>query len=183
MKEIPQGAGEFGKFLNLPAGFLFALALILGLVIFLPEKTAETLAVKDFRVAYRMYLGPFFLLVVACLVAKTISAVRHHLQVRSSGRERVSQLRQLTPEERGYLAQFILEGKNTIYVAINDGVAGGLQRKGIIYRSSDLFNILEGIAYNLSSWAREELTKNSDLLSGAIGRPLTNRERLLPGRY
>lgn len=46
-------------------------------------------------------------------------------------------LRELTQAEKAFLRPFVIEGENT-YASINDGVANGLQGKGIVYRASNL---------------------------------------------
>ena len=168
---------------KIPIAFLFTLSIVLGLIIFLPDHIADTLAVKDFRLTYRTFLGPAFLLTVSFSLTKLLMWTWRFHQDRKSFRHLVEQLHELSPEEKGYLAQFIIRGINTIHVAVGDGVAGGLEAKGIIYRSSDAFNILEGPPYNLQSWARKELSENPCLLNGAIGRPMTNRERVLGSQY
>jgi len=47
-------------------------------------------------------------------------------------------LLELTQAEKEFLRPFILQGDNTRYVSIYDGVANGLQGKGIVYRASNL---------------------------------------------
>jgi hypothetical protein len=168
---------------RVPGGFLLAVSIVLGLLIFLPDSVADTLAVKEFRTAYRMFLGPALLLAASFGLTKLITAAWHLWRDRRNANSRIRQLHELTPEEKGYLRRFLIDGVNTIHVAFGDGVAGGLEAKGIIYVSSDTVNILEGIAYNLHSWARKELSENVGLLAGAIGRPMTNEERVFGKRY
>lgn len=168
---------------NFPAGFLLALSIVLGLLVFLPDRIADALAIKDLRSAYRTFLGPSLLLTVSFLLTKLVLGLSGRRKERKGVRDRVDLLRQLTASEKGYLAQFTVLGVNTIYVALGDGVAGGLAAKNIIYQSSSVFNVLEGMPFNLQPWAYEELRQNPELLRGAIGRPLTNQERFLGGRY
>lgn len=163
---------------KIPTGFLLALCVVLGLLLFLPDQTAETLAIKDFRDTYRKFLGPCFLLVVSFSLTKLVLSSNSYLRRKAAHKKRFLQLHYLTAEEKGYLAQFILHGQNTIHVAMGDGVAGGLEAKNIIYCASNTFNILEGPPYNLQPWARDYLRKNQHLLEGAVGRPQTNEERV-----
>lgn len=167
---------------KIPTAFLLALSIVLALLLFLPDNIAQPLAVKEFRDNYRKFLGPAFLLMVAFTATKCIMAAAHSVRQHSAKDARLRQLHRLTPEERGYLAAFILQQRNTIYVAPSDGVAGGLEAKAIIYRASNAFNVLEGPGYNLQPWAREYLEKNRHLLKGAVGEPLTNQERLFGRR-
>jgi hypothetical protein len=167
---------------KIPGGFLLALSIVLGLLVFLPDSIADALAVKEFRTTYRTFLGPALLLTTSFALTKLIMAVWHLWQAHRSVRHRTRQLHELTAEEKGYLARFIIDGVNTIHVAFGDGVAGGLEAKGVIYVSSNTLNILEGVAYNLQPWARKELSENTNLLSGAVGRPMTNKERVFGRR-
>ena len=134
---------------KIPTGFLLALSIVLGLLIFMPQSIAEILAVNEFRTTYRIFLGPTLLLYVSFLLTRLIMAAWHLQQARKNVHHRIDQLRELTAEEKGYLSQFIFGGVNTIYVAFGDGVAGGLEAKAIIYGSSNTINVLEGVPYNL----------------------------------
>lgn len=167
---------------KVPTGFLLALSFVLALLLFLPAEIAETLAVSDFRDSYRKYLGPAFLLVVSFFITKALLFFNDFRRRKASKSRRLLQLHGLTAEEKGYLSQFILQGRNTIHVAMGDGVAGGLEAKGIIYRSSNVFNILEGPPFNLQPWARDYLSQHPDLLHGAVGAPQTNEERVFGRR-
>jgi hypothetical protein len=76
-------------------------------------------------------------------------------------------LRELTRAERTFLRPYIIQGENTQYEPINDGVANGLQAKGIIYRASNIS--LPGVPgmlfpWNLQPYARRALDKNRNLL-------------------
>ena len=50
---------------KIPTGFLLAVSIVLGLILFLPEGTAKTLAIDGFRQTYRTFLGPALLLFAA----------------------------------------------------------------------------------------------------------------------
>lgn len=167
---------------RIPTGFLLAISIVLGLVLFLPDKIADTLAVKEFRNAYRSFLGPGFLLSAAFTITKIIMGIGRYFGGLRGLRLRKRQLHDLTPEEKGYLYEFIINRKNTIYVAPSDGTAGGLLAKSIIYQASTTINILEGIPFNLQPWARKYLTEHRCLLKGAVGRPLTTQERVFGPR-
>jgi hypothetical protein len=78
-----------------------------------------------------------------------------------------STLLDLTHAEKEFLRPFILEGNNTRYVSISDGVANGLQAKGVIYRASNFS--LGGrpgmlFPWNLQPYARRALNENRHLL-------------------
>lgn len=167
---------------RIPAGFLLSLSIVLGLLLFLPDKIANILSVKEFRDGYRSFLGPGFLLLVAFTTTKAITGIVEYFRERRLLRFRKRQLHDLTPEEKGYLYEFIINGRNTIYVAPSDGTAGGLLAKEIVYQASTTINILEGVPYNLQPWARQYLTVHRELLKGGVGRPLTTQERVFGRR-
>lgn len=163
---------------DIPTYLLVALTIALGLLIFLPDRIADLLAIKEFRASYRSWLGPAFLVAVSICGAKAFIVLFGIVKGKRRLKAMQQQLHNLTDEEKGYLFQYILDGKNTIYVDIDDGVAGGLSAKSIVYRSSNLFNVLDGIPYNLQTWAREYLDRHQELLADGIGRPLTPRGKL-----
>ena len=167
---------------SVPTELLIVLALALGTILFVPTNIAEVLAVDGFRLSFRHFLGPALILVSCWLAARLLKALLKPIQQRRSRQRRVQQLQALTSEERGYLAAFIEEGCNTIHVPVEDGVAGGLLAKGIIYRASNVFDMVEGVPYNLQPWAREYLSENRHLLEGGEGTPQSPRERLFRSR-
>ena len=77
----------------------------------------------------------------------------------------------LTPDEKTYLAPYVLEEVTSQVFELEDGIAGGLVAKNIIYRSSNLGNVLEGFPYNMQPWARDYLHQHLELLQGAAARP------------
>lgn len=165
-------------FRKIPAAFLVALLLTLGVILFAPIKYANALAVDQFRETYRIFLGPAFLLVFAFIIARLYTVVEQRFASKKALKKLHQTLHNLTPEEKGYLAQFIDEEKNSIYVGMDDGVMAGLRRKGVTYLAAHQGNLLQGFAFNLQPWAREYLHGNPQLLNGGVGKPLTPREKL-----
>lgn len=168
-----------------PPVFL-GVAVASGIVIFSGENVAASLGVDQFRTAYRGELGIAFLVSVSVFVATSIWSVSAFVNKRIIQRaetkqkaenaklreeERKRSLHELTPDEKAYLIPYVVDEQNTQYFLIEDGVAGGLQAKGIIYRSSNVGSMLEGWAFNIQPWARTYLKEHPDLLSGANPSP------------
>jgi hypothetical protein len=61
-----------------------------------------------------------------------------------------------------------MSGENILYIPMENGVIGGLQAKEVVFQSSNVFDITEGIPYNLQTWARQYLNENPALLNGAV---------------
>jgi NADH:ubiquinone oxidoreductase subunit 5 (subunit L)/multisubunit Na+/H+ antiporter MnhA subunit len=101
-------------FQKIPAVFLVAIISVLGLILFLPEETAKTLAADEFREKYRVYLGPAFLLTVSFLVARFFIFLKQGQTKRQNLKRMQKALHHLTPEEKGYLVFYIEGPKNTI---------------------------------------------------------------------
>ena len=77
-------------------------------------------------------------------------------------------LTELTQDEKHFLMPYIFGGVNTQYADLNDGISQGLVAKRILFRSSRLVNILEGIPYNMQPVARRILSKHPELLDHDI---------------
>lgn len=166
-------------FRKVPPAFLVAIVTVLGLILFLPEEVVKTLAVDEFRNIHRIWMGPTFLLAGSFLVARLLNyLIQEYFQWRQL-KSMQKNLHQLTPEEKGYLLPYIQGQKNTIYVGPEDGIMNGLVAKGIICRVSDSGTLTEGFPFNLESWAREYLGKNTNLLEGHSGEPMTPAKKLL----
>ncbi|MFH1519547.1 MAG: super-infection exclusion protein B [Candidatus Omnitrophota bacterium] len=169
----------FDFIIKLPLSFLITFNVVLAILLFSPEKLSRMLVVYEFVKIYRIYLGPAFIFLFSILISKIIVERRNR---RKALKKREEYLNSLTAEEKGYLSEFIKEEKNTIYCAMGDGIAGGLIVKGIIYKASNIVNVLDGDAFNLQLWARKFLNENIHLLDGAFGKPLTNEEKLFGNR-
>jgi len=94
---------------KIPAAFLVAIATVLGLILLLPEETAKVLAVAEFREEYRIFLGPAFLLAVSFLVARIFMFLMQGYTEKQNLKSRQDALHHLTPEEKGYLAPYIVK--------------------------------------------------------------------------
>jgi hypothetical protein len=163
---------------SIPTQFLIAVAIALGLVLFLPDHLAATLAVDGFRQSFRIFLGPAFIVICSFLLARICALALVPFRQRQNLKALEARLKVLTAEEKGYLVPFILGGQNTIHVSHTDGTAGGLRAKEILYLGSNMFSLVEGMPLNMQPWARRYLEANPQLLEGAAGRPLSPSEQL-----
>lgn len=164
-------SGFFSVLKKLNPVFFLGLSIATGAVIFLPENTISIIGLDDFRSLNKGYIGGVFIIAVSLLIAqavfwclKSIVGIYKRKQVSKVQKD---YLHNLTPDEKAYLKPFVIEEKNTQYFGIQDGIAGGLDAKGILYRSSNVGNILAGIAYNMQPWAKKHLRDNLNLLEGA----------------
>lgn len=104
MDKLPGFADYFRK---IPAAFLVAIVSVLGLILFLPEEYAKTLAVDGFRDEYRVFLGPAFLLTLSFCAARIFNFFMQGYRQKLALKKRREALHSLTPEEKGYLIPYI----------------------------------------------------------------------------
>jgi hypothetical protein len=158
---------------------VFIIALFVGLggvfLLILPDNLLDIFHIKDRRDIYIEVIGAisFFSLFIA------FSGVVYYFGVwvlglgrekyRSRKREQgeIGILKRLTPVEGEYLVKYTFKQTQTAYFAPSDGVVGGLESKGILYRSSNLGRVHE-FAYNIQPWAYEQLRKNPQILTDKL---------------
>jgi hypothetical protein len=171
----------------IPLALLLAVELTLAVLLFSPDQFADALALREFREAYRVFLGPAFLLLSIWAVARLLSSVWRlgsaPLQRRRNLRKMQEQLHALTPEEKGYLAHYVIDGNTTLYASMDDGIAGGLMARRIIFRTSNIASLVDGAPFNLQPWVRDYLTSHPEILADAEGRPIPPREKLFGSRW
>lgn len=155
---------------------LFIIAFFIGLLgtllLTLPDNLLETFYVKELRDNQTEVIGAiaFVCLFIAfCGLAYYVGVWLFGLgkgkyQARKRGESEIEVLKQLTPVECKYLANYIFKQTQTAYFSPSDGVVGGLESKGILYRSSNLGRV-HNFAYNIQPWAYEQLSKNPQLLT------------------
>lgn len=150
-------------------GWKFYLAAFIAsaVLLFIPNSLAVQLGLEEITHTYRTYVGVVFVASTSLLAVNVISFI---VQIalkpwrdRQFNQSVYRTLSELTEEEKVFLREFIHGHANTVTAAINDGVAGGLQAKKIIYRAS---NVSYGFdwPYNLQPISRKLLNAHPELL-------------------
>lgn len=154
------------------------LAIASGIVLFGSGELITTIGLNEFREANKPYIGGCFVFSLSIVFAQTITELFSFAKTRiakwqksrnskKSIESRKAGLANLTPDEKAYLAPYVLGQKTTQYFLMEDGVKGSLEAKGILYRASPMGDMITGWAYNIQPWARKHLQENQDLLYGA----------------
>lgn len=170
--------GAFNAAKQLTPTLLLGTALAAGVLLLLPTSAIEILGLTQFRSENRALIGGTLVVTTSLLSAQLLARLglalkriyERRRQRRSQTRIdklRAERLEKLTPDEKGYLLPYIANEENTLYFGIDDGVAGGLQAKEIIFRATNVGDMVTGFAFNLQPWAREHLSANPNLLEGA----------------
>jgi Super-infection exclusion protein B len=155
---------------------LIGIALTATTLLFMPVSAIETLGLSDLVKANRSYIGIALIASIAFLVAHVLVGIGSLVKAQISKRKvkralikttllRQQLLQKLTPDEKAHLLPYIEDEINTRHFAIDDGVAGGLQAKGVIYRATNIADMRTGFPFNIQPWAREHLVANPELLT------------------
>lgn len=141
--------------------FVFSTSLLV-----MPKWLASILSVDTFRNNRRDAIGLAFLLSFAFLVVEFIIYLERKLKQRRLKYAQYSIFRNLTKEEKEMLSRYVILEEATLAMPMADGVKGGLEAKGIIYRSSPIGFCAPEVmfSYNIQPWALEYLRKHKDLL-------------------
>nr|WP_010130628.1 superinfection exclusion B family protein [Microbulbifer agarilyticus] len=148
-----------------------------GIVLFSTSDLIDEIGLMDFREQNKAYIGACFILSLSILASQASSKVfqifksiilkRKKRKNKAQVLERRKRgLAHLTPDEKAYLAPYIFDQKTTQYFLLEDGVKGSLEAKAIIYRASNVGDMVDGWAYNIQPWAKDHLENNPQLLDG-----------------
>lgn len=161
----------------------FACAASGALLLFSPAQLIATLGLDTFVAQYRPLIGAVLVISAMLLTTELViwasSSFVAWRKRRTSHERRMKLLDVLTIDERTYLAPYIINGENTCYFAMDDGISGGLESKGFLYVSANVGSLVDGVAYNLQQWAREALTLRQDLFVDIKQLPQSPRDRLM----
>jgi len=166
---VKEWVGALVEWRKIGSSLAGVVCVLTALLLFTPDVFVARTGLLDLRNDYRPWLGLAFLvslsLFAAGLLEATIGAVRGFFQERRIQRNLLAVLRDLTPDEKEFLFDYIAEGRTTISAAINDGVANALQAKKIIYRASTVGHPGGlNFPFNLQPWARKALTADPSLI-------------------
>lgn len=168
VNEIQEGIKAFGEIAVKP---LLALAFGSGFLLFAPASILDTAGMAKLVSEYRPWLGGAFTLSCAYLLAHAVKFFADSIAAwqgaRSLDKQRLKWLKSLTPDEKGRLIPYIRDERASVTYPVGDGVVGGLQGKGILYRASSIGHAISGFPYNLQPWAREVLVEHPEFLDGA----------------
>ena len=174
-------SGALGAIKQASPKILASVAIAAAFLLFTPSDFTTKLGMADFVSTYRGYIGLAFLVSLVLLASEVMwwasSTWRTSRVSKHNDKVRLDSLSELTPDEKAYLIPYI-QGENTQYYSIEDGVVGGLVAKKMLYQASSIGSIVNGFAFNMQPWARKHLTENPYLLNGAAPPPRSPRAKL-----
>lgn len=157
--------------LKLSPRWFFAATLVAAALLFSPRPWLSSIGVDGIASSQRQFIGLLFICSLAiCSVAlsvKAINFIKYRLYVRSRERRTREKLSSLMEDEKQILRYYFVYQTRSNVLRFDDGVVKGLEAAGVIYRASEVGNILEGFAYNISNVAWKYIEQNPELLEGA----------------
>lgn len=127
--------------LKLPFRFIFTIAFILGLVLFLPESIITQLQLAEFKTEYGKFIGIVFLISAGYLAVSLIiyfwNKIRIKIVTKNFKKNIVEVLNSLTLPDIYLLREFILQGKDVIEVPYESTEFTSLYNKSILVLASN----------------------------------------------
>ncbi|GLQ88580.1 superinfection exclusion B family protein [Dyella flagellata] len=168
-------------FIKLSPRYLAAIALITGAMIFLPESALTRLGIARIAGDYKGWLGIGFLASAALLSVSLATIILGKLTQGLASRQRKEhieeRLRSLTEAEKQILRYYFAKRTRSNRLRIDDGTVRGLVFSGIIFRSTDVGNILSGFDHNISDTALNYICDHPEVLNGETNSYRTDRSQ------
>ena len=158
------------EILKLAPRYLVSLGIIAAFILFLPEKALKSLGIFELALNYRAWFAIAFIVTGVLFAVDRCIAIMGWINRKKAvgklSKARLDRLHRLTEDEKQILRFYFAKQTRANVLRIDDGVVQGLVSAGIIYRSTQLGNILEGFGHNISDFAWEYLHQHPDLLDG-----------------
>lgn len=159
--------GKIIETLKLGPRYLFAVVVASGLLLFLPESAMPWFGLDGPVEQYRSWIGGAFVVSSSFLGALGIAAavkplkreITWHLFHLPRG---IRRLKNATPDESRFLANYLLKESRTQYAPMNSGLTSELEGARIIRRASNLSTYHVNFAYNIQPWAWDYLKKHPE---------------------
>lgn len=187
--------------IKLPLKYIFWIALVSGVLLFLPETWLIALYVKRFSEQYGLFIGFVFLasisLTVINITCWVFNSLRNASTIKKFETQILDDIRDLSSHEKAVLREFFLKDRQTLRLPIDEPTVAGLIKRGILQSIGELaerslagmlmpVRITSIARNNLTSemidWPTEEPTKEQvqDLFQKRpdFARTLAHHERL-----
>jgi|GEM_PF-1187881 len=126
--------GKVVEALKLPLKYMWAVVLVTGFLLFVPESKLKTFGVDSFAVAYRQTVGIVFLSSAAVVIVSAVQFshgfIGSRLQKRQLIKRAIRNLESLDAKEKAILREFFIQGQDTIQLPVDQANVAGLIKKG-----------------------------------------------------
>lgn len=176
---LPDFIKSVVEVLKLAPRYLAALALIAGALIFLPDHWLSVLGLQSFSTEHRAWLGLALLVSVAiCSISLVIwigEWIQGVIHRRSIKKFIVGKLNRLNEDEKQILRFYLAKGTRSNSLRVDDGVVQELVACRIIFRSTQMGNLVEGFSHNISDVAWDYINANPEVLRGTTNTYRTDK--------
>lgn len=168
------------EFLRLAPRYLIAVGIFAGFLLFASDSLLQRLGLIAFTQQNRPYLGLALVgtiaLFVVSLAADLIGLVRTWRRRRRARANITARLGHLTEGEKQILRYYFAKNTRANSLRVDDGVVQELVAEGIIYRSANLGDMIDGFAHNISDLAWDYIHLNPHLLDGTTNTYRTDKQ-------
>jgi hypothetical protein len=172
----------FFDVLKLAPRYLIGVAVIAGVLLFLPAEHLSAIGVDQFAKLNRQWLGLAFLVSAilwgVAMLGHMGTWFKKILARRAIRKRVVRKLQALTEDEKQILRYYVAKNTRSNRLRVDDGVVKGLVSDRIIYMSSNLGTVHDGFAHNIHDFAWDYIHENVEVLQGT-----TNTYRSDEGRW
>ncbi|HAS6240173.1 TPA: hypothetical protein I7194_22360 [Vibrio vulnificus] len=135
-----------------PLSYSFSTLLVVTSIYFLPYSFLARTGLDEFISEYNSYLLMVLIFSTVLSGAEMIEYVNKYFKKKHEENKQLKLLLLLNKQEKLIIKQYIVNGEATLYRSYSDGVIGGLCKKNILYRASDMEEPLMGFAFNIQPW-------------------------------
>jgi len=158
------------EFLKLTPKNITPILLISSLLLFSPKEWLIFFKLFNLKEQYHFIISIVFLfssvILLNYIIFKFFSLVRNFFFRLKVKKKIYKRLENLTEDEKQILRYYIAKNTRANTLRCDDGTVRGLEADFIIFRSSNMGNVIEGFAYNINDFAWDYLHKNYHLLEG-----------------
>lgn len=150
-----------------------------ALLLFLPQSILTPLGIHAFIEGKRRLIGLIFFYSIKCFLAISVFwvlvQVKRRIQARRLTEHVKPALRDLTPEERKFLAGFVVQDTKIQYYNDRDDILDRLISNNILFLTSDTSVAESKPNCNMHSWVWKELKRHPELLEPELSDHGKNR--------
>lgn len=161
---------QITELLKLAPRYLATIAMLTGMLLFLPASWSGFLSVHEIVQNYRPWIGLLFLgslsLLAVDSTCRWIDSAKRERSHKAWAKTVVNKLQSLTEPEKQILRFYVANRTKTNVLRINDGVVNGLVAADVIHLAASQGNLIEGFAHNINDLAWDYIHKNSEVLDG-----------------
>ncbi|VDH16151.1 Uncharacterised protein [Algoriella xinjiangensis] len=138
---------------KIPTKIIFLLALVTGLVMFLPDKILNVLYITEFKLEYGKYFGIIFIVSISFLIINIllwlIKKIRIIFLRRKLLKILMKNLKELSSSEQSVIREFYIQDKPALELPYDNPIVRNLINKKIIIRISEMGhqNIYAGLLF------------------------------------